>query len=261
MNAGFGSGARLGTVTLFAVAAAQAVQYRILAENMPAALEWAEGHRLPLATFLALNVAGAAVLVLPLLIAGALTAHRVGLVSLIAYRPSDARRRLGAVPLYLLGGLAMGAVVALIDRVLFAVVPSLASLGETYPDAVYGEVQRPLSTVAFRMLWGGVYEEIVLRWGLMSLLAWAICAVLKRRGASVAAAILLSGLAFGILHLPAAYAAFTDPPGALLFRVVALNAVLGLGFGLAYARNSLEAGMAAHAAAHAGLLLSPTTQI
>lgn len=104
------------------------------------------------------------------------------------------------------------------------------------------------------MIYGGVTEELMLRWGLMTFLAWVGWRVLARgRGAAGASimwgAIVGSAIAFGLGHLPAvaALAPLTLP---LVLRTVGLNALGGVIFGWLYWRRNLEAAMVAHATFH-----------
>lgn len=118
-----------------------------------------------------------------------------------------------------------------------------------------------LASLPVRLLYGGVTEELLLRWGMLTLFARAILAVRSRGersrrtlGAGTAwAAILLSAVVFGLGHLPA-LATVVDPTPALAARTVALNAVAGVAFGWLYWRSSLEAAMVAHAAFHVALV-------
>ncbi len=105
-----------------------------------------------------------------------------------------------------------------------------------------------------RLLYGGIAEELLMRWGLMSLLAWAAWGLGGRPdpvpawclwvGASGAA------LLFALGHLPVLFMAYPNPSPGLLAAVLAGNAVPGLLFGWLFWRRGLEAAMIAHALAH-----------
>lgn len=110
-----------------------------------------------------------------------------------------------------------------------------------------GQAPTPLLV---RMLYGGVTEEIVARWGLMSLFAWALSRVLPG-GTAMALAALLAALLFAAGHLPLLFATSTSPPHTMIVAVLLGNTLAGLGFGWLYARTGLEAAMAAHALSHA----------
>ena len=90
--------------------------------------------------------------------------------------------------------------------------------------------------------YGGVVEELLMRWALLSALV-----LLFRRNfwvANVAAALI-----FGFGHLPAAVAMGLSLGPGVLAHVLLGNLVAGLAFGWLYRRHGLEAAMIAHATA------------
>lgn len=106
-----------------------------------------------------------------------------------------------------------------------------------------------------KLLYGGVTEELLVRWGVMTLLLWLGWRVAQRGqgrpGAGVVgAAVLISALLFALGHLPAAQAM----SGALTLPVIAFvlvgNTAFGLMAGWLFARRGLEAAVIAHALAH-----------
>ncbi|MGE5622428.1 MAG: type II CAAX prenyl endopeptidase Rce1 family protein, partial [Bacillota bacterium] len=107
----------------------------------------------------------------------------------------------------------------------------------------------------WRMLYGGITEELLLRWGMMSVLAWLFWRFLQG-GAGVPgaawmwSAIVVSALLFGAGHLPAAAAQAGALGPALVAHVVLVNAAFGLLAGWLFWRHGLEAAMMAHACAH-----------
>ncbi|HVL35766.1 MAG TPA: CPBP family glutamic-type intramembrane protease [Burkholderiales bacterium] len=102
--------------------------------------------------------------------------------------------------------------------------------------------------LATGIAYGGVTEEVMMRWGLLSALA---CLALRRAAPSVAfpVAIAVSALVFAALHLPAALA-FAAPEAPVLARTLLLNGLGGLAFGWLYWRHTLESAMIAHATVH-----------
>ena len=104
----------------------------------------------------------------------------------------------------------------------------------------------PLAT---RVGYGGVAEEILIRWGLMSLLVLAALKLGLSRIASHWAGNLAAALLFALGHLPTLFA-LVDPPAWLLAAVMVANTSVGLVFGWVFARRGLEAAMIAHACAH-----------
>lgn len=108
-----------------------------------------------------------------------------------------------------------------------------------------------------RLLYGGITEEILLRWGLMSLLAWGLWRVWRGRpghlpAAAAWTAIGLSALLFGIAHLPAAFSLFGERAPDAVLPVLAANTAFGVVAGLLYWRRGLEAAILGHMLAHAG---------
>jgi hypothetical protein len=116
-----------------------------------------------------------------------------------------------------------------------------------------------LAFTPVRLLYGGLTEELVVRYGLMTLLVWVGWRLGGRpdEGPSARvgwAAIAVSAVGFGLAHLPAAAGIGMLTPPAVL-RVVGLNVVAGVAFGWLYWRHTLEAAMVAHATFHVPLVL------
>lgn len=163
---------------------------------------------------------------------GQLGSRRLQLPSLLA---GTAGR--GALPLLpvLGGGLLVGV--------------ALVALGALTGDG-------PGMPVATRLLYGGVTEEIIIRWGLLGLLlALALRAGMPRAPAA-ALAVLLASAAFALLHLPALHALLPEASPLLVGAALATNLLGGVVFGLLFLRHSLEAAMLAHAGAHLVALLA-----
>lgn len=140
-----------------------------------------------------------------------------------------------------LAGLLTGALLLIIGK---AAPAGLAALGR--------DITIP---VAARLLYGGVTEEVLLRWGVMTGLAWLGWRFLQGkagppRAAVIAGAIVGAALLFGALHLPAALSMGAQLDATLVGTIVLGNAVPGAVFGFLYWRFGLEAAMMAHALAH-----------
>jgi hypothetical protein len=112
-----------------------------------------------------------------------------------------------------------------------------------------GSVDQPeLWKRALASLYGGITEELLLRFGLMTLLVWLSTFVVGEDGpadGAVRAAIVVTALAFGAGHL-GTLASITDPTPLLVVRTVLLNAIGGVVFGWLYWRRGIEAAMVAH---------------
>lgn len=105
------------------------------------------------------------------------------------------------------------------------------------------------------ILYGGIAEELMLRFGLMGLLVWLGRLVFRktligRPGLLVGPAIVISSLLFGLGHLPVLFATVSQPSTALVLHIVFLNALAGIAYGWLYWRHSLEHAMLSHALTH-----------
>jgi membrane protease YdiL (CAAX protease family) len=116
-----------------------------------------------------------------------------------------------------------------------------------------------------RFLYGGITEELLLRYGLMSALAFIGWVLTGRQSGGPGSgvmwvAIIISAVLFGIGHLPA-LAQSVDLTQALVARTILLNAIAGVLFGWLYWQRGLEAAMVAHAAFHIPLVVLSLIQV
>lgn len=144
-------------------------------------------------------------------------------------------------------GAATAIVLLLLNRLMQPVLPeALQASNNTEPNW--------LSSLT-AMLYGGITEEILMRWGLMSLLVWIAWKGLKQ-GVTLPGqgiyqgAIVLAALVFGLLHLPATAAIVSLTP-VVIIRALLLNGIVGIAFGWFFWKYSLEAAMLAHISFHA----------
>ena len=106
-----------------------------------------------------------------------------------------------------------------------------------------------------RLLYGGVTEEMLLRWGLLTLLVWALWRIFQRgRGTPktiyFVGAIVISSVAFGIGHLPLVVALGVDFTLPIVTFIVFANSLFGLIAGYLYWQKGLEAAIIAHMTIH-----------
>lgn len=147
----------------------------------------------------------------------------------------------------LLGGIAAGLAIVAIAATLNPLLPP----GAAARISAFGGLM-PLTT---RLLYGGITEELLLRWGLMSLLAWAGWRLFRKTrpqapASCFHAAIFLSALIFGAGHLPAAFFVVPEPNAALVAFVLAANGAFGVVGGYLFWRRGLESAIIAHMATH-----------
>lgn len=123
----------------------------------------------------------------------------------------------------------------------------------TLSASYLGEAAGQGAPILSRVLYGGLTEEIIARWGVMSLLVWLVLRVLPTGDLAYWIGIAGAALLFAAAHLPMIFALVAAPPAGLVLAVLAANALAGAGFGWLFWRHGLEAAMAAHALAHLGV--------
>ena len=106
-----------------------------------------------------------------------------------------------------------------------------------------------------RLLYGGITEELLLRWGLMTLLVWGAWRIFQRgrgtpRAIYFVSAIVISSIVFGIGHLPLASALAVDFTLPIVAFIVFANSLFGLIAGYLYWQKGLEAAIIAHMSTH-----------
>ena len=102
-----------------------------------------------------------------------------------------------------------------------------------------------------RVLYGGVVEEVFMRWGLMTVLVWLGALLVGKPSAGVMwAAILLSGVLFGLGHAPGYLAAGARRTPMFFAATIFLNLWAGMIFAWLYWHYGLEAAMIGHALFH-----------
>ncbi len=110
----------------------------------------------------------------------------------------------------------------------------------------------PLAT---RLLYGGVTEEILLRWGVITLLVWIAWRLFqngegKPRAVFIISAIFISSILFGVAHLPLAYGLAPAVTLPVIFYIIVGNSLFGFIAGYLYWRKGLESAILAHILAH-----------
>lgn len=112
-----------------------------------------------------------------------------------------------------------------------------------------GESLKP--TLAARFLYGGLTEEILMRFGLMTLIIWIASRVFKGTKPIVYwTGIIIASIIFALGHFPIAYQAVENPSTGLLSYILIGNTIGGLIFGWLYWKKGLESAFLAHIFAH-----------
>jgi len=186
---------------------------------------------------------------------GVALAHRVGLSAPVAESVARGTSFKSAMRPQILPGLIGG----LIGGVLLAVIQTGAKFVLPSDFVVKAEALAGNTSFATRILYGGVTEELLLRWGMMTLLVWLGWRIFsngqgKPTTPYFVAAIALSALLFGLGHLPVVFVLGTSVTAAVVAYVIVANSVFGLIAGYLYWRKGLEAAMLAHMLVHGVLV-------
>jgi membrane protease YdiL (CAAX protease family) len=184
---------------------------------------------------------------------GAAFAHRVALHSAIA---GSRQARLSPM-LAVISGIAVAVAIVVVDA---AIAPAL---GDAWASVRGRQDASPiLPALLVGALYGGIAEELMMRWGVMSLSAWALLRGFRTRdpAGAVPSSILVcatavSALAFAAAHLPA-LSQQVELSLPIVLRTLALNGAAGLVYGWLCWRHSLEAAMLAHATTHVGFAMA-----
>lgn len=102
-----------------------------------------------------------------------------------------------------------------------------------------------------RLLYGGIVEEVLTRWGLMSLLIWVGVSLFGDTTSSIVwTAIVITGILFGLGHLPSHLAMGCQKTPLFIGAVIGLNLWASLLFGWLFWQYGLLAAMLAHMLFH-----------
>jgi hypothetical protein len=113
------------------------------------------------------------------------------------------------------------------------------------------ETLRVASGGLANVLYGGIVEEIIARWGLMTLLAWLGARLVGDPTTLVMwSSNLLAGLLYGLAHLPVLFLSDVEKSRFLLMSTVGLNLWASLVFGWLFWQYGLEAASGAHMLLH-----------
>jgi hypothetical protein len=114
---------------------------------------------------------------------------------------------------------------------------------------------------AVRILYGGIVEELLLRWGFMTFVVWLTGRIVQRadgppKSIYFILAIVFSALMFGAGHLPIASLLSGELTLPLVMYVLTANSIFGLVAGFLYWKRGLESAIIAHMFAHVVLIIA-----
>ncbi len=146
-----------------------------------------------------------------------------------------------------LGGIIAGALLSLVGLAFYPILPlEFKELGESLQPSL-----------AARFLYGGLTEEILMRFGLMTLVVWLASKILGGTKPMVYwIGILIAAIIFALGHFPIAFQAVGNPTTSLLSYILIGNSIGGIIFGWLYWKKGLESAFLAHIFAHVVMVLA-----
>jgi membrane protease YdiL (CAAX protease family) len=148
-----------------------------------------------------------------------------------------------------------GVLLGLLTGILISVAG--AAFKSSVPEELTELADKIKLTPVARFAYGGLTEEILLRFGFMTLMVWVTFRLTRNlRNPTYWTGILLASILFAFGHFPIVYKAVGDPSFTLLTYIFIGNLIAGLFFGWLYWKKGLEAAFIGHIFAHVAMLAS-----
>jgi hypothetical protein len=146
-----------------------------------------------------------------------------------------------------IGGVVTGILLVLIGLIFNPLLP-----------AEFQELSEKISpTLAARFLYGGITEEILMRFGLMTFIVFMASKIVKGTPPKVYwTGIIIAAIVFALGHFPIAFQVTGQPSPTLMLYLLIGNASGGIIFGWLYWKKGLESAFMAHIFAHVVMVLA-----
>jgi len=182
---------------------------------------------------------------------GVTLAHKVGLSAPLAEAVSKGTSISQAIQPQVLPGLIGG----LLGSIVLIAINFFAKPFLPSDFVIKAEALSNNTSFLTRILYGGLTEELLLRWGMMTLFVWIGWRIFTNRHGEPSpfyfvVAIALSAFLFGLGHLPLAFALGTQVNTLIVTYIIVGNSFFGLIAGYLYWHQGLEAAMIAHIVFH-----------
>lgn len=196
-----------------------------------------------------ISVAQSAVLLLLMIWLGSVFSNKVGLsapvIFALAHSQNAFKELKPQIIPALIGGITGGVFILVF----------LGALTSYLPAEFLSAAQKLIPPWYTKLLYGGITEELLIRWGLMSFFVWAVYRLTQKSGTDIRShnyiiAIIVSALIFGLGHLPVAFALSPEVTIPLVAYIILGNAAFGFIAGYLYWKRGLECAIAAHMIAH-----------
>ncbi len=201
-----------------------------------------------------ISVAQSSILLLLMILLGSVFSKKVGLSAPVVFAIARSESAFNQLKPQLLpsvvGGVAGGTFILLFSGILSSYLPpEFLSAGEKLMPPWYTKI-----------LYGGITEELLMRWGLMSFFVWGAYRITQKVGSEIRSynyviAIILSALIFGLAHLPVAFTLSPEVTAPLVAYIIVGNAAFGFIAGYLYWKRGLECAIAAHMIAHITMII------
>jgi len=133
----------------------------------------------------------------------------------------------------------------------------ISFLFEAHVDDIFNrrrQIEEPPLLV--KLLYGGITEEVSMRFGVMSLIVYFLIRTFKKKTSILYFfGIILSSILFGLAHFPAVFANNPNPSSYLLTYILVGNIVAGIVFGWLYWKKSFTSSILAHMTFHIAILI------
>lgn len=152
---------------------------------------------------------------------------------------------------------------ALLGVIIISIVGGIIlSIGDKYIfgsfiDSIYHsyDSKPTLEYLITSFTYGGVFEEILMRLFLMSLISWCLYKIFYRKEKEVPTKVfvianVVSAILFAAGHIPATMLTFGSLDAIILIRCFLLNGTFGMAFGWLYRKYGIGYAMLAHFGAH-----------
>lgn len=111
-------------------------------------------------------------------------------------------------------------------------------------------------SIPAKILYGGITEELLIRFGLMTLVIWLIYKATKKLNSTVYwSGIILSSILFSVGHLPIILNIIQNPTLTVFLYIIITNLSAGVFFGWLYWKKGLESAFIAHSFAHLTIII------
>jgi membrane protease YdiL (CAAX protease family) len=146
-------------------------------------------------------------------------------------------------------GIALGAVAGIFIVIVFK------SFQPFLPAALTDLSSQHNLNIITKLLYGGVAEELMMRYGLMTLITWIIFKISKKLNDTVYwIGILIAAVVFALGHLPIVFQMVQSPDSIVFAYIIIGNSIGGLIFGYLYWKKGLESAIIAHAFTHVTMI-------